>query len=82
VTFFEGTPHATRTCPRRLIRQHPDVHAVFDVWGACDGRVGVDGLARISTHAAEAFDVVASARAARAKADAEAAQKEAARGGR
>jgi hypothetical protein len=56
------------------------VNALFDVWSSCDGRPGVDGLQRISTHAAEAFDVVASARAARAKADADAA-KEAARGG-
>jgi hypothetical protein len=64
------------------VKRHQDISAVFDLWAACEGRPGVDGLATISTHAAEAFDVVASARAARAKADAEAAQKEAARGGR
>jgi hypothetical protein len=64
------------------VKRHPDVGAVFDLWAACDGRAGVDGLGTISTHAAEAFDVVASARAARAKADADAAQKEAARGSR
>lgn len=82
VTYFEGTPHKTTTCPRRLAMQNPDVGAAFDVWGSCEGRVGVDGLARISTHVADAMAVIDSARAARQRADLEAARKEATRGGR
>lgn len=82
MTYFEGTPHKTTTCPRRLAIDNPDVGAAFDVWGSCEGRVGVDGLHRISTHAADALGVIDSARAARQRADLEAMKKEAARGSR
>lgn len=82
MAYFAGTPYEGRTCPRRLVIEHADVGGAFDVWGSCEGRVGVDGMARISTHAAEALAVIDSARAARQRADLEAARKEADRGSR
>ena len=82
LTYFEGTAHRTTTCPRRLVLEHADVGGIFDVWGSCEGRPGVDGLARISTHAADGMAVIDSARAARQRADLDAARKEAHRGGR
>jgi hypothetical protein len=64
------------------VLDHPDAVGALDLWASCEGKPGVDGLQRISTHAADALHVIDSARAARQRAELENVRKEAGRGRR
>jgi hypothetical protein len=71
VVFFGGTEHATRRCPRRHLRDHPDVGGALALWRSCEGKPGVEALRALSTHAVDAFAVIDSGRAAKMASDAE-----------
>jgi len=59
VAHFEGTPHVTRTCPRRTLLQNPDVVAVFDLRHELgEGGLGVAGAAHVTPAAIEGLAVV------------------------
>lgn len=77
VLFFTGTEYATRRCPRRHLRDHPDVSGALALWRSCEGKPGVEALRVLSTHAADALAVIDSGRAAKMQSDAEQARNDA-----
>lgn len=60
---YTGTPHATRTCPRRHLRDNADLAGVLALYRATEGRVGVDGGSKLSAHAVDGLAVLGDARA-------------------
>lgn len=81
VAHFAGTVNETRTCPRRLLLQNPDVVPLFALRRSCDGQVGLDGAQVLTSAALEGLDVIADAVAWRTDDDArQAAAKAAPRG--
>lgn len=77
MTYFPGTPHESRICPRRQVKRHPDAMRVLELYHDTEGRLGVTGPRDVSPHAVQGFGVLHAARAARAKADEEQAKREA-----
>lgn len=77
VLFFAGTEYATRRCPRRHLRDHPDVSGALALWRSCEGKPGVEALRVLSTHAADALAVIDSGRAAKMASDTEQARNDA-----
>jgi hypothetical protein len=72
VATFAGTPHETRTCPRRTLLRNPDVVAVFELRREIgEAGLGVDGADSVTAMAIEALDVVEDGVAFRMKAAAE-----------
>lgn len=69
MTWFAGTEHETRTCPRRHLIDNPDVGGALALWRACDGKPGIAALREMSSHTADAFAVIDSGRAARIESD-------------
>lgn len=67
MTWFAGSPHETRICPRRHILRNPDVSGALALYRACDGKPGVSGLREMSTHAVAAFAVIDAGHAAKLK---------------
>lgn len=65
MTAFVGTEYKTNTCPRRHLLNHQDVVGTLSLWRSCEGKPGVDGLSSLSPHTVDAFEVIASGRAAR-----------------
>jgi hypothetical protein len=68
--FFAGTEYATRRCPRRHVRDHPDVTAALALWRSCDGKPGVEALRVLSTHTVDAMGIIDAGRAAKMESDA------------
>lgn len=69
---FAGTPHETRTCPRRTLLRNPDVVAVFELRREVgETGLGVDGAGSVTAMAIEALDVVEDGVAFRMKSAAE-----------
>jgi hypothetical protein len=77
VLFFAGTEYATRRCPRRHLRDNPDVGGALALWRACEGKPGVEALRALSTHTADAFVVIDGGRSAKMQSDAEQARNDA-----
>lgn len=45
--------------------EHPDVYDAIGLWRTCEGRVGIEGVERLTGQALEAMAVIDEARAAK-----------------
>jgi hypothetical protein len=65
MTSFIGTEYASDTCPRRHLLNNSDVVGTLSLWRSCEGNPGVAALSSLSPHTIDAFEIIASGRAAR-----------------
>lgn len=66
---FPKTEHETRTCPRRHLRNNPDLVPLFALRRACEGQLGIGGARALTVAAVAGLDVLDDAVAFRIKAD-------------